>query len=142
MAENTTSDNAVVPGNENDSTRAARRPRRRPTVSAKQMKDGSDAVRSRIASVVWIVAVVCALILAIGALLVALPAQESNPIVDWVTHTASALAGPFGGLHHGIFDFQQKSGGDDVVKNALANWGLAAMFYLVVGRVADRIIRP
>ncbi|MGH3356750.1 MAG: hypothetical protein ACRDOJ_12705, partial [Nocardioidaceae bacterium] len=52
---------------------SAKKPRRRgPSAKtvARQAKAGTDAVRSRIASLVWIIAVVCAAILAIGALLV------------------------------------------------------------------------
>jgi hypothetical protein len=48
------------------------------------------------------------------------------------------LAGPAGDQNGGIFDFGPK----DEAKNALANWGVAAIFYLVVGRLLDRIIRP
>jgi phage FluMu gp28-like protein len=117
--------------------------RRRPRVSARKVahgaKVGTDAVRSRIASVVWIVAVVFAVILALAAVLVALgPANEQNTVVEWLTSTASVLAGPAGDQTGGIFDF----GRNEEAKNALANWGIAAIFYLVVGRLLDRIIRP
>jgi len=119
--------------------------RRRPKVSAKQVahgaKVGTDAVRNRIASIVWVVAVVCAVILILAALAVALGAQANNPIVEWLGHAANVLAGPFGGLHHGVFELKTKSGADDTVKNALINWGLAAMVYLVVGRIISRVIR-
>jgi hypothetical protein len=40
---------------------------------------------------------------------------------------------------NGIFTFH---GGDAATKNALANWGLAAVAYLVVGRILERVIRP
>jgi hypothetical protein len=121
-----------------------KRGRRRPNVSAKQVahgaKVGSDAVRNRVASIVWIIAVVCAVILILAALAVALGAQANNPIVEWLGHAANALAGPFGGLHHGIFELKTKSGADDTIKNALINWGLAAIAYLVVGKVVSRVI--
>jgi hypothetical protein len=121
----------------------AKKPRRRPRVSARKVahgaKVGSDAIRSRIASVVWIIAVVFAVILALAAVLVALdPANEQNAVVEWLTNTASVLAGPAGDQNGGIFDF----GRNEEAKNALANWGIAALFYLIVGRVLDRIIRP
>jgi hypothetical protein len=136
----------TTPGKETSSSTESgvgnkpRRPRRRPQVSARQVahgaKVGSDAIRSRVASVVWIAAVLCAVVLALGALLFALGAEKDNAVVQWVTNLAEVLAGPAGGPHDGIFDF----GGS--AKNALANWGMAAAFYLIVGRVADRIIRP
>ena len=118
--------------------------RRRPTVSAKQVAHGatvgSDAIRSRVASIVWLLAVACAAILAIGALMIALGAQADNAIVEWFTGAADFLAGPAGNENRGIFDF---GGGDSgETKNALVNWGIAAVAYLVVGRVLDRIIRP
>jgi hypothetical protein len=125
---------------EGDLGNRSRRPRRRPAVSAKQVahgaKVGADAVRTRVASVVWIAAVVCGAVLAVAALLFALGAEKDNQVVQWVTNLAEILAGPAGGPHDGIFDF----GGS--AKNALANWGIAAAFYLIAGRVADRIIRP
>ena len=123
-----------------------KRARRAPKVSAKEVahgaKVGSDAIRNRVASIVWIIAVVCAVILILAALAVALGAQPNNPMVEWLGHAAKTLAGPFGGLHHGVFEFKTKSGADDTIKNALVNWGLAAVVYLVVGRIAARIIRP
>lgn len=120
----------------------AKKPRRRgPSAKtvARQAKAGTDAVRSRIASLVWIIAVVCAAILAIGALLVALDAvNESNPVVQWITDTAGTLAGPLGEL----FSFEKENSRTDQAKNALVNWGIAAVVYLLAGRILDRIIRP
>jgi hypothetical protein len=29
-----------------------------------------------------------------------------------------------------------------VTKNALVNWGLAAVVWLIIGRIVERIIRP
>jgi hypothetical protein len=121
----------------------AKKSRRRPRVSARQVahgaKVGSDAIRSRIASVVWIVAVLFAVILALAAVLIALDsANEQNAVVEWLTNTAGVLAGPAGDETGGIFDF----GRNEEAKNALANWGVAALFYLVLGRLLDRVIRP
>jgi hypothetical protein len=139
VTDDTTSDKGIAPKDESEAAPRSRRPRRRPPVSAKQVKAGSDAVRNRIASVIWIVAVVCAVILALAALLTALDqANQQNPVVQWLTDTAEVLAGPIGGQNGGIFDF----GRSEEAKNALANWGVAALAYLVIGRVVDRIIRP
>jgi hypothetical protein len=139
VTDDTTSDKGIAPKDESEAAPRSRRPRRRPPVSAKQVKAGSDAVRNRIASVIWIVAVVCAVILALAALLTALDqANQQNSVVQWLTDTAEVLAGPIGGQNGGIFDF----GRNEEAKNALANWGVAALAYLVIGRVVDRIIRP
>jgi hypothetical protein len=94
---------------------------------------GANAVRSRIASLVWLVAVVCALFLAVGALMVALKMNQDNAIVAFVIDGAKKL--DFG-------EFKTFTGKDAAVQSALTNWGIAAIIYLVVGKVADRIIRP
>jgi hypothetical protein len=95
-------------------------------------------VRSKIASLVWLIAVVCALFLAVGALLIALNANEGNSIVQFVLDGADLLDGPFS-RENGIFTFDGK---DAETKSALVNWGLAAVVYLIIGKILDRIIRP
>ncbi|MGY2702772.1 hypothetical protein [Nocardioides sp. HB32] len=96
-------------------------------------------VRTRIAQLVWLVAVVCALFLAVGALLIALDANQDNVLVKFVLDVADVLDLQVFSRGNGIFAF---NGGDAATKNALANWGLAAVAYLVVGRVLERVIRP
>ncbi len=99
----------------------------------KKVVAGTNAIRSRIASVVWLVAVVCALFLAVGALLVALKMNQDNAIVAFVLDGAAKL--DFG-------SFKDFTGKGAATKEALTNWGIAAVIYLVVGKVLDRIIRP
>ena len=89
--------------------------------------------RSRVAALVWLVAVVCALILAIGALVVALKMNQHNAIVSFFTDAAGKL--DFG-------DFKKFHGHDATTKSALVNWGIAAVIYLVIGKILDRLIRP
>jgi hypothetical protein len=96
-------------------------------------------VRTRIAQVVWLVAVVCALLLAVGALLVALDANAQNALVKLVLDGADAVDLGIFSRQNGIKEFQ---GPNADVKNALFNWGLGAVAYLVVGRILDRLIRP
>ena len=98
-----------------------------------KVKAGVDTVRSRIASLVWLVAVVCALFLAVGALMVALKMNQDNAIVSFVIDGAKKL--DFG-------KFKEFTGKSAQVKGALVNWGIAALIYLVVGRILDRVIRP
>jgi hypothetical protein len=100
-------------------------------------------VRTRVASVVWMAAVLAAAALSLGALLVALEANMDNTLVSAVLKLDRAIDGPF----WKVFDFykETKSGAQgppDDVKNHLVNWGLAAAGYLVVGRLLDRMIRP
>ncbi len=102
-------------------------------------KKATDSVRNKIASLLWLVAVVCALFLAVGALLVALKANQDNAIVTFVLDGADTLDLGVFSRDEGIFTFDKDRNG---VKGALVNWGLAAMAYLIVGRVLDRVIRP
>ncbi len=99
-----------------------------------------DAVRTQVARVVRIVFGVLAAILALGALLVVLrdSVNEQNSIVKLVTDIADAVSGPFS-KDDGIFDF---SGKNAEAKNALVNWGIAAVVYLVLGRVLAGVIAP
>ena len=96
-------------------------------------------VRSVVAQVIWIAAVVCALVLAVGALLIALDANPDNALVKLVLDVADVLDLEVFSRGNGIFTFD---GADAATKNALANWGLAAIAYLVVGRILERVIRP
>ena len=101
--------------------------------AGKAVVAGANAVRSRIASLVWLVAVVCALFLAVGALLVALDMNRQNDIVHFILSVAHKL--DFG-------TFKDFTGKGAATKSALTNWGIAAVIYLVIGKVLDRIIRP
>ena len=99
-------------------------------------------VRNRVAQVVWIICVVAALFLAIGALCVALKANPSNGLVKFVEDTAAKLDfGVFSRGKNGVFHFKGHTHSADT-KNALVNWGLAAVVWLVGGRILDRVIRP
>ena len=107
--------------------------------TGKKVAAGANLVRSRLASLVWLVAVVCALFLAVGALLIALKANQDNAIVAFVLHVADRLDLGVFSREQGIFTFDGKNA---ETKNALVNWGIAAIAYLVAGKVLDRIIRP
>ena len=96
-------------------------------------------LRTGLAQVVWVAAVVCALFLAVGALLIALDANRDNALVSFVLDGADALDLGVFSRQNGVFTFD---GSDAATKNALANWGLGAIAYLVVGRILERLIRP
>jgi len=106
---------------------------RRPSMS--KVKGGADAIRNRVAALVWLIAVLAAAILAVGALLVALDANPENDVVDFFRTLARDIDGPFSD----VFTFD---GDNAQTKERLVNWGLAAIAYLVVGKILDRIIRP
>ena len=105
--------------------------RRRP--SGQAVRGAVATVRSRVAALVWLAAVVCALFLAVGALVVALKMNQRNDIVSFITDVAGKL--DFG-------DFKKFHGANAATKSALVNWGIAAVIYLVIGKVLDRLIRP
>ncbi|MEJ7795318.1 MAG: hypothetical protein WKF50_07185 [Nocardioides sp.] len=108
------------------------------TGSGDTAKKALTSVRLRIAQLVWLVFVVCALFLAIGALLIALDANQKNSLVKFVLDGASAIDLGIFSRKNGIKDF---SGSNADVKNALFNWGIGAVVYLIVGRILDRVIR-
>ena len=116
--------------------------RRAETPRRDTLNDGSRKARSLVASVVWLLAVVAALVLAVGALLVALRFNLDNAVVKAITDLAERI--DFGVLK----DFKVKKGAsasaiqDARIKSVLVNWGVAAVIYLAVGKVVDRVVRP
>ena len=98
------------------------------------------AVRDQAARAVRIIFGVLAAILALGAVLVVLgdSINGSNSIVKFIEDTADNISGPFS-KDNGIFQF---SGKNAVKKDALLNWGIAAIVYLVIGRVVANLIAP
>lgn len=99
----------------------------------------ATTVRARVAQLIWLACAVCALFLALGALLVALKANHDNALVTFVLDAADAVDLGVFSREDGIKQF----GGDGAdVKNALFNWGLGAVAWLILGRVLDRILRP
>ena len=105
----------------------------------KKASSGVAMVRARLAQLVWLVAVVCALLLALGALLIALDANQDNALEKFVLAGADLVDLGVFSRDNGIFTFD---GSDAATKSALANWGLGAVAYLIVGRILERIIRP
>jgi len=99
----------------------------------------ANAVRARIAQLVWLICVLCALALAMGALLIALKANKHNGLVQFVIDAADAVDLGVFSKDEGIKQFK---GAGAELKNALFNWGIGAIVWLVVGRILDRIIRP
>ena len=99
----------------------------------------ASKIRARLAQLVWLVAALCALLLAVGALLIALDANKSNDLVDFVLRAADFVDLEVFSRKDGIKEFR---GQGAEVKNALFNWGLGAVAWLIVGRILDRIIKP
>jgi hypothetical protein len=117
---------------------AAQRKRER----AAARKASTDRVRTRVAQVVWIVSVVFALVLALGALCVALRANPDNALVSFLLKSADKLDfGVFSRTKDGVYHAVGNTHAAHT-KNAIVNWGLAAVVWLVGGQIVSRIIKP
>lgn len=92
-----------------------------------------NAARSRAASVIWLVARILALILAIGALCVVLDLNRENDIIEAFLDLAAAI--DFG-------SFRTFDGANAEKWEALVNFGIAALIWLGLGKVLERVIRP
>ena len=99
----------------------------------------ASKIRARLAQLIWLACALAALLLAVGALLVALDANTSNALVEFVLDAADDVDLGVFSREDGIKQFRG-SGAD--VKNALFNWGLGAIAWLVVGRILDKIVKP
>jgi hypothetical protein len=100
------------------------------------------SVRQGLASAVWLLAVLAALVLAAGALVVALELDRRNGVVSFLVHTADDIdvlgtlkkfdpSGPSPTAEHSA-----------LVRTVLVSWGSCALAYLVVGKILDRVLRP
>lgn len=98
-----------------------------------------DAIRTRVAQLLWLVCVVAALFLAVGALTYALEANADNALVAFVRDGADVADLGIFSLENGIKEF---AGENAEIKNALFNWGIGAVAWLVIGRILDRLVRP
>jgi hypothetical protein len=98
-----------------------------------------DRVRGTAAQVVWVVCSLAALVLALGALLVAFGANTDNALVKLLLDLADRL-------DLGVFDrddgIKRWTSANAETKNALFNWGVAAVVWLMAGRLLERLIRP
>ena len=91
------------------------------------------------AQVVWLVFVVAAVFLAVGALCIALDFNRNNPLVEFFINGANVFDLGIFSRKDGLKSFD---GSNASVKNALFNWGLGAIAYLIVGRIVVKIIQP
>jgi hypothetical protein len=108
----------------------------------RSIKGGSTTVpqlRSRVAQVVWLLFVVAAVFLAVGALCIALDFNRQNPLVEFFINGANFFDLGLFSRRDGLKSFD---GSNADVKNALFNWGIGAIAYLIVGRIVVRIIQP
>jgi hypothetical protein len=91
---------------------------------------GAAVARASIARFVILATSAVALILVLGIVLVVLGANNSNDIVHAVRDAAHFLAGPFNNL----FTL------DSTKAEKAVNWGLAAVVWIVAGRLVARLL--
>lgn len=109
------------------------------TEQAPRERAGLELWRTRVAQLLWTAFVLLALVLAVAALLVAIDANEDNGLVDFVLRAADAVDLGVFSRENGVREF---TGDNAETKNALFNWGLGAVVYLLLGRLVERLVRP
>lgn len=95
--------------------------------------------RAVLALLIWLLCVAAALVLALGVLYVVLEVDRSTPATEALLRAADWLDLGLFDRASGVFEL---TGDKAVAKNALANWGAAAVIWLILGRLLDRLIRP
>jgi len=105
---------------------------------AKQIRN--DQIREVMSKVLRIVFLLFSVVLALGAFLIAARenVSQSNDLVEVVKAVADAIDGPFS-RDNGIFKF---TGENAETKDAVVNWGIAALVYLAIGRYLQRVLGP
>jgi hypothetical protein len=100
----------------------------------------NDLIRDTMSKVLRIVFLFFALALALGAFLVAAHdnVSQTNSLVKVILNIAGAIDGPFS-RDNGIFSFH---GTNAATKDAVVNWGIAALVYLAIGRYLQRVLAP
>ena len=121
--------------------KAPKPPKVRQAESEKAPRERADLAlwRTRVSQLLWTAFVLLALVLAVAALLVAIDANEDNGLVDFVLRAADAVDLGVFSRENGVREF---TGDNAETKNALFNWGLGAVVYLLLGRLVERIVRP
>ena len=91
---------------------------------------GGAGARIAIARAITAIAGIIAVLIVVGILLVVLKANPANDIVDALRETARFFAQPF----DAIFELERRR------REIALNWGIAAVVYLVVGRLIAKLL--
>ena len=91
---------------------------------------GAAMARASIARAIIILTSAVALVLVVAIVLVVLEANRSNDLVQLVRDAAGILAGPLDGLFTLDSNKAEKA----------VNWGIAAVVWLALGRLAARLL--
>lgn len=96
------------------------------------MRSSSATARLGLSRAISVVTSVVVLLIVVGILLVVLEANPGNDLVSLVTDVAETLVGPF----ERLFTLDERK------TEVAVNWGIAALAYLVVGRLLAAIAAP
>lgn len=96
------------------------------------MTGGATGARRVLARVISVITTIVVLLIVAGILLIVLAANPSNDIVSFITDVGETLVGPF----ENLFNL------DDRKAEVAVNWGIAAVVYLVIGRILAGIAAP
>ena len=110
------------------------------STGAKPSQVRNDEIRETMSKILRVIFLFFAVVLALGAFLIAARdnVSQSNEVVKFVKHFADAVDGPFS-RDNGIFKF---SGKNAETKDAVVNWGIAAIVYLAIGRYVQHLLAP
>jgi hypothetical protein len=111
--------------------------------AAESKRIQNDLIRETMAKILRVVFLFFAVVLALGAFLIAARdnVSQTNGLVKFVLHVADAIDGPFS-RKDGIFTFDSTDPKVAATKNAVVNWGIAALVYLAIGRYLQRLLAP
>jgi hypothetical protein len=98
-------------------------------------------VRTASALVIWTACALAALVLAGATLCIALKADRGDGLVTLLLQTADKLDLGVFSRSDGVAHIRGHTHAADT-KNALVNWGSAAVVWLVGGRIVERVVRP
>jgi hypothetical protein len=99
---------------------------------ASGVASGARRLRVALAAAITLVTGLIAALIVIGIAFVVFDANRDNSVVSWVHDAAKFFVGPFDGM------FKPKNHHAEVA----LNWGIAALVYVLVGRLLARLISP
>jgi hypothetical protein len=96
------------------------------------MRGSGAQARRGLSRAISIVTAVVVLVIVAGILLVVLEANQDNDLVSLINDVAEALVAPF----ENLFTLDERK------TEVAVNWGIAAVVYLIVGRILAAIAAP
>lgn len=99
-----------------------------------------DKVRAQVARALQLACTAIAIITALAAISIAVRGSinNGNVLVEFARDVAGFFDGPLA-RQDGIFNFTGESA---ITRNALVNWGIAAVVWFFIGRILSLLVRP